>query len=245
MCLYNMAEEYNKENIKRRWDCFTVKKLNELEKKEFVNYCTDTLIGNATYDAIFLDDDIERKDSPVQMLKDWKCRLKEGGWIFLTISNIANHQVVKRLLHGCTMRKLSCRYTLRDLQDIVAEAGFSYSKYVTIRDNLKSNALLDYLTEKKLLSREHTLFDHWYCMMISCDDPAVYQYQLPYPLSARRELGYLLRRIENDIEVPSNIVDVLRLCKEYNITSEDLYYAVEHMTNNSDIVLHKLTSFSD
>lgn len=240
-----MAEEYNVKNIKRKWDCFTLKKLDALGNRCFVNHCTDTLIKGASYDAIFLDDDIETKDDPVLTLRAWKCRLKEGGWIFLTISNIANHQVVKRLLHGCTMRKLSCRYTLRDLQDIVAEAGFSYSKYITIKDNLKGDALIECLAESDLLPQVHVLYDHWYCMMISCDDPATHQYQLPYPLSIRRELGYLLRRVENDIEVSLNIVEILRLCKEYNITSEDLYYAVEHMTNNSDIVLHKLTSFSD
>ncbi len=242
MCLYDMAEQYNLHNIKRNWDCFTVKDIEKLKRKKFVNFCTDVQNVEVRYDAIFLDDEIEKVEQPVWELKKWKNFLKEGGWLFFTISNIANYQVINRLLNNGTMRNISCRYTLRDLQGIIAEAGYSYSKYVTIKDDVDDNSLINCLADESVLPKEHTLFDHWYCMMISCDDPALYKYQLPYPLYVRRELGYLLRRIENDISIKSNVCSLLELCKTYNISGDDLYYAVEHMTINQENVLRVLTA---
>lgn len=245
--LYNMAEDYNRANVRRCWDCLTIGDEQELAKKSFcqtADFLTESSV-NKKYDAVFLDDLWENEKDPVKYLCEWKNVLNFGGWIFLAMHNMAYYFLVEKLLLGEGVRKEFGRYTLSDLEEIVNMAGYCYTRYVSIKENVRSNDFIKRLQNAKVLGETHVLLDKWYCMMISPDDPAETKYKLPYPLEVRRELGYLLRRIENDIDVSETISALLNLCADNVITADDLYYAVDNMTMDTVKVMRYLISFTE
>ena len=220
--------------IKRKYDFFQIEILSETEKKfllknQLPNY-------KQRFDYVFLGNILEQSGDPISLLKKCRDLLSGDGWLLAIVFNSQYKAIYDNL--GI---KMCSGFSLEELV-----AFFREAKYEDLRFDQVGELPGPKNCEKKQGAVEesdsYTAIKYWLIKAGKYDFTEKTSWLRSFlDPEIRQELAYVLRRIENDIELAVNCQQLWHLCQQYDITAEYLVPFIQNTMLHPNKVLNLLS----
>lgn len=204
--------------IKRKYDFFQIEILSETER----NFLLKNQMSNykQRFDYVFLGNILEQSRDPLSLLKRCRDLLTGDGWLLAIVSN-SQYKAGREICDNLDI-KMGSGFSLEELV-----AFFREAKYEDLRFDQMGELSGAQNCDKKQGAVEetdsYTAIKYWLIKAGKYDFTEKTSWLRSFlDPEIRQELAYVLRRIENDIELSVNFQQLWHLCQQYDITAEYL-----------------------
>lgn len=191
----------------------------------------------ASYDRIVLGGKLNDYDMLPTLLRGAYDLLKADGFLLFSVDNAAHWETLRWLLQGGQgQTRLKARperaalFDFATLAGLLRDAKFSDVEVDPEEDEAQAEAqaLLKKLQDAGLLAEARHFYTRCWHVRVGKMSEATRALQRLLSPQDRRELVFLLRRIENDIDASDNSARLLRFCEEKAVEAPYLAALIEN-----------------
>ena len=218
----------------------------EIEKKSVEELAQEK---GEIYHWIVLGQPLNAYRQPMRLLNGLYGLLRDGSLLF-TVENALYWKCLKQLLQKQTsslkaVQQGAASFTAADLMRCLRATKFSdvAIEAEETEPDSEAAALLEKLQRVGFLTEARDFYTQRWHVRASKMDAAVYALQSVLSPEVRRELVFLLRRVENEIDARENMGELLRLCREKTVEAPYLAALIDNSMIHKTKLLLQLSSF--
>ena len=189
---------------------------------------------------------IEKITDPKALVKNAFLLLSEQGKLFCAIGNIRHWSVWKEMESGrwrygagdILLEGICYFFTMHEMRKLFTESGYKALQIVHLQEKAPEN-IYRQLKNIGMQAVDRDL-DTLFWLLAACKSEYMSPIVEVYPLKLRWDLVFLLRRIENGIEVQKNCQALWMLCEGNNVDGDYLLTFIRQAVLHPDRVLERL-----